>query len=148
MIRLDLLTAQLVDELGDAARSIAALLGGDPLTQIEAACGRVAADLASSDTRVAVASVSALMRARWPAPTDPPPSWWRTPVGRLVARTLREEDTGSVTHAVAADMLGVTRGTIARMMSRGGAGLEKHPDGRITRASVMALIARRDGPPR
>ena len=43
-------------------------------------------------------------------------------------------------------MLGVTRGTVSQMLTRadrgqgGSGGLERHPDGGVTRASIMARL--------
>ena len=49
--------------------------------------------------------------------------------------------TGSVTQQRAADMLGVTRGTVAQLVHRGN--LERHPDGGVAIASVVARLLSR-----
>ncbi|MFD3592601.1 hypothetical protein ACFWU5_07705 [Nocardia sp. NPDC058640] len=75
-------------------------------------------------------------------PDDVEPAWWRTPVGRAVGRSVGMiDEADSVSQTVAAAMLGVAPGTVASMMSRG-CDLDRHPDGGITRASVIARIQR------
>ena len=145
--------AQLTTELGSVARAVGAVLGVDILAPIELriddAAARLAAELGSDDDWVAADAARTVMDARWPDDTDPPPRWWRTPVGRLVARSVGGDTADAVTHSVAAAILGVTTGTVAQMMGRakngtgGSGGLERHPDGGITRASVLARIATR-----
>ena len=70
----------------------------------------------------------------------PEPEWWRTPFGRLVARSIGRDDAESVSHSVAAAMLGVTRGTVAQLVHRGT--LDRHPDGGVLRGSVLQRIGR------
>lgn len=145
--------AQLAGELGGVARDVAALLGTDLLLLVEQriddTCARLAAQLCGDDDHESAAAARDVMAARWPADTDPPPGWWRTPAGRAVARSGGRDDTESVTRTVAAAMLGVSPGTVAQMLHRarrglgGSGGLQPHPDGGITRASVLARIATR-----
>jgi hypothetical protein len=92
------------------------------------------------DDRLAAQTVIDLMCALFPH-CDPAPEWWRTPAGRLCARSLGRDDTEAVTRSVAAAMLGVTPGTIAQLVHRGT--LARHPDGGISRASVLARLARK-----
>lgn len=136
--------AQLTDELGASARALGDVLGMDLLMmmedRIESACTRLAAELCSEDDRLAAESVLTVMCARWPDGTEPPPEWWRTPVGRMVARSVGRDDAESVTRSVAAAILGVAPGTVAQLVHRGT--LDRHPDGGITRASVLMRIAR------
>lgn len=146
--------AQLAAELGGAARALTDILGTDLAEIVEqrldGRCALLAAELASDDDHLAAEATLSVMCARWPDGTEPPPQWWRTPVGRLVARSAGRDDTDAVSHSVAAAMLGVARGTVAQMMSRAGrglggsGGLERHPDGGITRASVLARLARHE----
>ncbi|MBF6333604.1 hypothetical protein [Nocardia transvalensis] len=91
------------------------------------------------DDQLAAQTVNDLAGVAWDA--DPEPEWWRTPVGRLVARSVGREDSEAVTHHVAAAMLGVTRGTIAQLVHRGT--LDRHPDGGVTRASVLNRLVRK-----
>ena len=64
-------------------------------------------------------------------------------LGRLCARSVDYGDSDSVTRSVAAAMLGVHPGTVAQLAHRGT--LDRHPDGGITRASVLLRIATRPG---
>jgi hypothetical protein len=136
--------AQLTDELGGVARAIGDVLGVDLLLdmeqRLEPACQRLAAELCAEDDHLAAEAVLTVMTARWPDGTDPPPQWWHTPVGRMVARSTGRDDAEAVTHSVAAAMLGLHRGTVAQMVHRGT--LDRHPDGGITRASVLTRLAR------
>lgn len=59
-----------------------------------------------------------VMHALW-GTDDPDEQWWRTPLGRRCARALANTSTETVTHQRAADMLGITRGSIAQMVHRG-----------------------------
>lgn len=146
------ITAQLADELGGVARDVAVILGADVVLLVEQriddACGRLTAQLCSDDDHESAAAARDVMAARWPADTEPPPEWWRTPAGRAVARSGERDDSEAVTRTVAAAMLGVSPGSIAQMVHRarhglgGSGGLEPHPDGGITRASVLARLAR------
>jgi hypothetical protein len=136
--------AQLRDELGGVARAVGDVLGVDLLLdmeqRLEPACHRLAAELCSEDDHLAAEAVLTVMCARWPDGTEPPPEWWHTPVGRMVARSVGRDDSEAVTRSVAAAMLGRSPGTVAQLVHRGS--LDRHPDGGITRASVLARLAR------
>lgn len=142
---LDDVTAQLTDELDRAlAGPVGALLGLDlkelVRRRVKERAPMLAAQLCQEDDdRLAAETVLDVMLALWPQ-GDPEPSWWRTPLGRMVARSVAHESTDAVTHAVAAAMLGVQRGTVGTMVHRGY--LDRHPDGGVTRASVLARLAR------
>lgn len=137
---------QIADELDRAlVGPVRDLLGqdlGELLTaRIDARTPAIAAALAQdTDDRLAAGTATDLLNALWPD-GDPPSEWWRTPLGRLCARSVGHDDADAVTHSVAAAMLGVTRGTVAQLVHRGT--LDRHPDGGITRASVLLRIARR-----
>lgn len=95
------------------------------------------------DDRLAAETVIDVMNALWPscAPEDcGEAEWWRTPVGRMCARSLGHHDSDSVTRSVAAAMLGTHPGTVARYVADGR--LDRHPDGGITRASVLLRLSR------
>jgi hypothetical protein len=68
-------------------------------------------------------------------------SWWRTPLGLAIAPaiipTLSDLDT--VSHADAAAILGVHRGTVARL-SRGA--IDRNPEGSLLLASVLTRLIR------
>ncbi len=149
----DDVAAQLRRELWATSRAVADLFGSDLAEQVElrlpGVCQRVAQDLTSDDDHTAAGAAQLVMGARWPDDTEPPPGWWRTPVGRMVARTGAGDHGESVTQSVAAAMLGVTRGTVSQWLHRsdrglpGSGGLERHPNGGITRASVLAKLGER-----
>jgi hypothetical protein len=142
---------QLRRELGAVAASVIALFGSDLVETVELRLhdrsAMLAANLCGEDDVLAGRTVSEVMPALFPN-GDPPPDWWRTPLGRVVARSFGD-DGEAVTQSVAAAMLGVTRSTVAQMLYRadkglpGAGGLERHPDGGITRASVLARLAYR-----
>ena len=95
------------------------------------------------DDRLAAQTCIDVMAVMWPhaAPEDcGQADWWRTPLGRLCARSLGRDDAESVSHSVAAAMLGVTRSTVSTMVRRGT--LDRHPDGGVLRASVLQRIHR------
>lgn len=136
----DELTARLVLPLSELA-------GGDlhALLAPRVAAASEQAALALVDPSAAPGAARTVMYALW-GQSDIPGSWWQTPAGALVAGAMASDATGErVTHAQAAAMLGVTRGTIAQLTSRGT--LERHPDGGVDLASVLNRIARRHGQP-
>ncbi|MFF2088643.1 hypothetical protein ACFVVM_33070 [Nocardia sp. NPDC058176] len=144
--QIDAVAEQLTDELDNhvvgALEAIGALdLAKMTRARIAEIAPRLAADLCSADDRVAAQTVIDLAGIAWP--DDPDPSWWRTPLGRAVGRSVGSTYTDAVSYSVAAAMLGVATGTVKSIMSRdGGADLDRHPDGGITKASVLARIAR------
>jgi hypothetical protein len=135
--------AQLRDELGAAAHAIGVLVGESIEWEraVRMRCDLLAQNLCSDDDRLLAQTVIDVMCALW-GRCDPPPEWWRTPVGRRCAHSFGHDDTAeSVTHSVAAAMLGVTRGTVARLVDRGT--LERAPDGGgVMVASVYQRIGR------
>jgi hypothetical protein len=72
---------------------------------------------------------------------DPEPAWWSTPLGRACATSLGHDTTEAWSRSVAAAVLGVHVGTVDQLLRRGK--LDRHPDGGITRASVLAYLLRR-----
>lgn len=140
---------QLVDELERILWPLAALdVSPGALVaeqrDTERVARRLVAQLAQTDDdRLAAQTVIDLMVVLWPhaAPEDcGQAGWWRTPLGRLCARSLGREDAEEVSHAVAAAMLGVSRGTVAQLVHRGT--LDRHHDGGVLRSSVLDRIAR------
>lgn len=142
--------AQLRRELGAVAEVVVRLFGGDLLERVQLRlvdrCALLAANLCGEDDLLAGRTATEVMTALF-GDADPPPEWWRTPLGRVVARSIGD-DGEAVSQSVAAAMLGVSRSTVAQMLYRadhglpGSGGLERHPDGGITRASVLARLAR------
>ena len=143
----DAAARQLADELDARLQAWAPLVGvGDVLElsrRLRAAAERTVAELAQDqDDRLAAETVLTVMSVLYPE-SDPPPEWWGTPLGRLVARSLGRDDAEAWSPSVAAAVLGVTKGTIDQLRHRGV--LERHPDGGLTRSSVLAyLLARRE----
>jgi hypothetical protein len=139
-------TDQLADDLD--ARVVGALeaLGWLDLAEIARkrlpdTAALLAAQLAQDeDDRLSAQTVIDLAGVAWDV--NPDPAWWQTPVGRLVARSVGRDDTEAVTQEVAGAMLGVTRGTVSQLLSRGT--LDRHPDGGVARASVLARLVRLD----
>jgi hypothetical protein len=140
--------AQLADELGGAVYALAVLAGPAEVVQWPATLADRAEVLAAQlcqddDDKLAAQTVIDAMGALWPH-GDPESvgrvDWWRTPLGRMCARSLGRDDAEAVTQSVAAAMLGVTLGTVKQLVARGN--LDRHPDGGVTRASVLARLVR------
>jgi len=140
---------QLVDELDRVVcgpvRSLLGLDLDDLLQErIRSRAPMLAAQVCQDeDDELAAETVIDIMGCLWPncSPEEAgEASWWRTPLGRMCARSLGHQDSDSVTRSVAAAMLGVHPGTIARYVADGR--LERHPDGGITRASVLLRLSR------
>lgn len=134
---------QLHNELASACNRLTTVLGldldDDLRRRVRDRTPALAAQIcASSDDQATAQIVVDLLNLLWPG-GDPPHDWWRTPVGRMCARSLGQADSDAVTHAVAAAMLGIARGTVGTLVTRGK--LDRHPDGGITRASVLNRIA-------
>lgn len=135
---------QLAEELAGAMVALAGIAGPVEMAAWPAAMAdagrRLALSLCSDDDREAAAAAADVMAALWPH-VDPEEvdraDWWRTPLGRAVARTAGQDDE-QVSRSVAAAMLGVHPGTVAQMAARGN--LDRHPDGGILRSSVLAKI--------
>ncbi|MFD2024018.1 MULTISPECIES: hypothetical protein [Promicromonospora] len=109
------------------------------LDRAEARSRLLAAELTGADTRVRAQAVIDLMNALW-GRGDPPDPWWTTSLGRACAAALAPQVDGAVTHQQAADMLGITRGSIAQMVARGT--LLRHQDGGVDKAAVLRRLAR------
>ena len=147
---IDEVAQQLADELGAAAHRVAVLAGPDEAIEWEQRMADRATSLALEicqvdDDEIAADAVAAIMAALWPHgdPEDVGEAdWWRTPLGRVCARSLGRSDAESVTFSVAAAMLGVHKGTVSQLVDRGK--LDRHPDGGVLRASVLQRIAQRD----
>lgn len=134
---------QLADEL-DAIESALLPFAGIRGTGIisPAHVAGVVAELAQvDDDRLAAEAYLSVMSALWPhcAPERcGRADWWQTPLGRLCARVAVCDDSGAVTHSVAAAMLGMASGSIGVMIKRGHLG--RHPDGGVLRSSIMARL--------
>jgi hypothetical protein len=119
---------QLAAELHTATNRLCAL-APIPTGWAEGAA-RVTTHALATNPRTAVAVIDAL----WPH-TNPPAEWWTTPLGQTCANHLDNQQPHSWTHATAALVLGVTRGTVAQLVSRGK--IPKHPAGGVCPAGVI-----------
>ncbi|MGI8779436.1 MAG: hypothetical protein ACR2L8_04585 [Solirubrobacteraceae bacterium] len=85
---------------------------------------------------VAIRLVSALYPSD--APFDPPPAWWRSPLGQAVLMRVGHPAAEHVTYELAGAMLAITRQGIHDLVKRGK--LARHPAGGVTVASVRARL--------
>jgi hypothetical protein len=132
---------QLADELGQAAWRVGVVCSPDAALGWQATAAarapHIVAALESRDVAEAAGVATDLMVALWPD-GDPPSSWWTTPLGLIVARASPDGLAG-VTQQKAADILGVTRGTVAQLVHRGV--LRSTPSG-VVMADVLARLVR------
>jgi hypothetical protein len=75
-------------------------------------------------------------------PFDPPPDWWRTPLGRVMARRVGHPGAKAVPYSVAGAMLGITRQGVHDLVARGK--LQRHENGGVATASIRDRINQRD----
>lgn len=133
---------QLADLLANRAIHLSGLLGDQE-------AGACLASVANDRARVLLAQLEHgdaherqqvaidILTVAW-GDGEPPADWWRTPLGRAVA-VAATDDTGRLSYAEAGRILGITRQS-ARELAKAGR-LDQHPDGGVTRASVMARLA-------
>lgn len=139
-----LVTRRLLDPLSILLESDAAI---EPVRQqAHAAAAAWAARLLGGDERLAVHTAARLVAALYPgdAPFDPPEAWWRTPLGRVVARRVGHPGAERVSFSVAGAMLGITRQGVHDLVTRNK--LQRHPDGGVTTASVRDRLRRQAQP--
>ncbi|AUS77824.1 hypothetical protein C1701_05000 [Actinoalloteichus sp. AHMU CJ021] len=142
----------LVDQLSRVVQSalldpLAALLGRQEVDErlaprMREEVDRWADDLLGEDQHTARSTAVRLVFALYPGagPFDPPATWWRTPFGQAVARTVGHPTALAVSYPVAAAMMGLGRREVHDLALRGV--LDRHPDGGITTASVRAMLNR------
>jgi hypothetical protein len=118
------------------------LLGGsgDLRAEIAATSRAWAARLLGDDDQAAAETAIRIVAALYPgdAPFDPPPQWWRTPLGQVVIRRAGHPSAQAVSYSVAGAMLGMTRQGVHDLVTRGK--LARHPDGGVTVDSVRARL--------
>lgn len=114
--------------------------------RLKSAARRLAQQMLSDDEREAAQTVIDVMALLWPDtdPEDEDPTWWHTPLGQQVARSIGEDNT-AVTYRRAATMLGVQRGTVSKWVQRGT--LDRHPDGGVRLGSVLERLHPRNTHP-
>lgn len=144
---------QLTKELRIAFIPLGALLAGDaPISDWAPSWIETSREVAKQMTPRLLAgdrgAVTRVMAALWPRvqPEAWSPAWWRSPLGVVIARMAHDPDSPlsrpdrSVTWHQAADMLGISRGTIPSYVERGS--LERDDaTGSILRSSVLKRIA-------
>lgn len=133
---------QLADELGQRlVEPLGALVGPTAIALIEPhmhpAVGRASARLLDPEQRGDTATE--ILYALW-GRAAPDPAWWRTALGRLCAGALADRSSTALTQQTAAEMLGVTRGTVSQLVHRGT--LERHPDGGVLSSAVLHRLSR------
>ncbi|MBE1531221.1 hypothetical protein [Actinomadura algeriensis] len=101
-----------------------------------------AAQLLGPDRERAAGTAARLIAALFPgdAPFDPPAAWWRTALGRAVARVTGHPSAVAVSYSTAGAMLGITRQGVHDLVKRGKLG--RHPDGGVTSSSVRDRLNR------
>lgn len=134
------LADQIADELDRALASpVSMLLGIDLGQQVADHCQALAPVLADQlvgdDCKLAAQTVIDLMCVL----PDPEPRWWLTPLGEVVARSVTGGE-WTVSQSEAANLLGVTRGTIAQMAARGTIDADRAG---VSVGSLLAVIVRR-----
>lgn len=132
---------QLVDAVDEILSALIPFTGFLDDAGVVARCTALVAELCGDDDRLAAEACLSVMCVLWPhgCPEDiGQAEWWRTPVGRLCARSLGRDDAEAVTYSVAGAMLGLATGTVSSMVSRGN--LDRHPDGGVVRASVLQRL--------
>jgi len=135
---------QVRDLLFVRAAAFADLVGGPDLRlelerQVDQALPRIVGQLTGDDEHTAAGTLRDLVILEHGETGEIPDDWWRTPLGRVAARVGEHDDAEAVTPSVAARMLGVAAPTVYQWRREGK--LERHPDGGVTKASVMARLA-------
>ncbi|WP_344486482.1 hypothetical protein [Nonomuraea monospora] len=101
-----------------------------------------AAQLLGPDRRQAALTAAKLIAVLFPGdePFDPPEQWWRTPLGRAVARGAGHPSATAVSYSTAGAMLGITRQGVHDLVKRGK--LDRDPEGGVTTSSIQARLNR------
>jgi hypothetical protein len=114
---------------------------GDLPSRADEVARRMAAAMEGDDDAAAVLAIARLIGALYPgdAPFDPPADWWRTPLGRVVARRMGHPGARAVSYSVAGAMLGVTKQGVHDLVRRGKLARDSDGGG-VTVASVRARL--------
>jgi hypothetical protein len=125
------------------------LLDGDDVvgalrTLVRVRAGRWADEMLDADDTEAVGRAARLLSTLYPGDRafDPPAEWWRTPIGRTMARRVGHPAAESVSYATAGAMLGISRQGVHDLVRRGR--LPRHPDGGVPSAAIRDRL--RAGP--
>ncbi len=108
--------------------------------RVTAAAETLAAELVQDQDEHLAAEACITLMPVLPEPI--PPEWWSTPLGRVVARSLSVGTGEAVSYGYAALMLGIARGAITTMVTRGN--LTRHSEGGVDRASLLRVWLARD----
>ncbi|MEV0732345.1 hypothetical protein [Polymorphospora sp. NPDC050346] len=132
------LAEQIRTEVGRVVAALDGLLGpaAPPTAAKLPACAAAWAAQLDTDGYYAERVARHLVDVLWPT-VDPPTEWWRTPLGRAVARTIGHPRAEVVSYAVAGAMTGVSKQYIGKLVAAGR--LSPGPAGGVTTASVHAL---------
>ncbi|MCA2215310.1 helix-turn-helix domain-containing protein [Jidongwangia harbinensis] len=137
------------------------LLDGDDVVHalrdlIRIRAGRWADGLRHGDDSTALGTAIRLIATLHPDDRafDPPPEWWQTPLGKIVARRVGHPAAESLSYATAGAMLGISRQGVHDLVRRGR--LPRHPNGGVPtsairdrlRATPPATAPRTHQPPR
>lgn len=133
---------QIADLLTDTAQRVATLTRRPDIARVDtdAAATLITTVLTGNDDNSRADTAADLYAIVCGAHPEPPPEWWATPLGRAIATSIGRDDSDAVSAAIAGQMLGVSRTQIYRLADDGL--LDRHPDGGITRTSVMSRLAR------
>jgi hypothetical protein len=136
------LEGQILEELNRPLRALGELLGTEVVLpvrhHIDERVGEITAAL-RSEGRAARDTALGLMQVMFPGDAEPPAQWWRTPLGRACATHSVGLYPDQVKANSAADILGVGPSRVYQLLDSGK--LLRHPDGGVTRASVMQRVA-------
>jgi hypothetical protein len=105
--------------------------------------GAWARQLVGEDETLCQRTVIRLVITLFPGdrPFDPPADWWRTPLGRVMARRVGHPGAEAVPYSVAGAMLGITRQGVHDLVARGK--LRQHENGGVATSSVRDRINQR-----
>jgi hypothetical protein len=137
------LVTQLRTEVGAIAQGLATLLGpSEAMREVELRVDSYASMWASyllgDDDKLAAQTVIDLVNVLFPDDREPPRQWWRTPLGRAVARSVGHPNAETVSYSVAGAILRCTKQMVAKHVVAGR--LERGPGGGVTAESVRSLL--------
>jgi hypothetical protein len=107
--------------------------------------GQWADSLHAADDIAAVRTSARLVATLYPSDRafDPPADWWRTPLGRTVARRVGHPSTEAVSYGTAGAMLGISRQGVHDLVRRGR--LPRHPDGGVPSSAIRDRLRNAPG---
>lgn len=136
------LEGQILEELNRPLHALGELLGSEVVRPVRHHIEERVAEITAAlrdDGRAARDTALGLMRVMFPRDAEPPAQWWRTPLGRACATYTVGLYPDRVQANNAAAILGIGPSRVYQLLESGK--LTRHPDGGVTRASVMRRIA-------